>query len=101
MMPMVNPIVMKRLFDPFVDDSEVTFADFIINEVGERKFWKIQFEQECSKATDESCINTECRYNYLNAHGSELYVELMQEIQDERLAVKKRDDEYRKKHGYI
>ena len=98
MMLMVNPILMKRLFKPFVDDSNGGIVDFIINKVGERKYWKIQFEQECSKATDESCINIECRYNYLNMHDNELYVELMQEIQAERLAIKKRDEEYRKKH---
>lgn len=98
---MVNPIAMKRLFKPYKQEKKSNIMDYFIKEVGERKFWKIQFEQECSKATDETCINTDCHYNYLKAHEDELYIELIQEIQAERLAIQKRNDEYRKKHGYI
>lgn len=97
---MINPILLKRFFKPY-EKEKSNLMDYIIENVGERKFWKIQFEQECSKATDESCINTGCKYNYLKVHEDELYVELIQEIQAERLAIKKRDEEYRKKHGYI
>ena len=98
---MVNPISMKRLFKPYKQEKKSTIADYIIEKVGVRKFWKMQFEQECSKATDETCINTDCRYNFLKYHEDELYVELIQEIQAERLAIKKRNDEQRKKYGYI
>ena len=97
---MVNSMLMKRLFKPYIKETP-NLAKYLIEKVGERKFWKIQFEQECSKATDESCINTDCHYNYLKYHKNELYVELINEIQAERLAIKKRDDEYRKKYGYI
>lgn len=58
-----------------------------------RNFFKHRLWFECSKATDESCINTKCRYNYFDMHDSELYIELMQEIQDEKLAIKKRNGE--------
>ena len=101
MIAMINPTPLKRLFKPYKQEKKPHFMNHIIENIGERKFWKIQFEQECSKATDETCINTDCRYNYLKYHEDELYVELINEIQAERLAIKKRDDEYRKKHGYI
>ena len=97
---MINSTALKSLFKPYIKETP-NLAKFLIEQVGERKFWKIQFEQECSKATDETCINTDCHYNYLKFHEDELYVELINEIQAERLAIKKRDDEQRKKHGYI
>ena len=86
---MTNTNALKSLFKPHIVHKP-NFAELITNKIGEKKFWKIQFEQECSKAIDESCINTECRYNYLNMHKYELYVELMQEIQAERRAVEER-----------
>ena len=98
---MVNPIPMKRLFKLYKQEKKSNIMDYFIKEVGERKFWKMQFEQECSKATDETCINTDCHYNYLKYHEDELYVELINEIQAERLTIQKRNDEQRKKYGYI
>ena len=38
---------------------------------------------ECSKSKNESCMNYECRYNFIRMHNTELYDDLMQEIQDE------------------
>lgn len=98
---MINPTLIKRLFKPNKQEKKSFIVDYVIEKVGVRKFWKMEFEQECSKATDETCINTDCHYNFLKYHEDELYIELIQEIQAERLAIKKRDDEYRKKHGYI
>ena len=89
---------MIHIFKPYVIESKNPI-DAIIKSVGERKFWKLEFEQECSKSIDESCINTDCHYNYLNYHKYELYVELRKEINDYWLAIEKRDNGYRKKHG--
>lgn len=101
MMAMINQTQLKRLFKPYKQEKKSNIVDYIINQVGERKFWEMQFEQECSKATDETCINTDCHHNFLECHETELYIELIQEIQAERLAIQKRNDEQRKKHGYI
>ena len=100
MIAMINPTPLKKLFKPYKQEKKSNIMDYIIENVGVRKFWKMEFEQECSKATDESCINTDCHYNYLDAHDDELYIELMQEIQAERLAIKERDEKARKKYGY-
>lgn len=92
---MINSKALNGLFKPY-KIVKTNFEDFFIKHVGVKKFWKIQFEDECSKSIDETCINTECMYNYLNMHGDELYIELMQEIQAERKAVEdktKRDME--------
>lgn len=87
---MIDSNILKRLFKPHKSDSAGLIDLLTVCGVDERKFWKIQFEQECSKATDESCINTDCRYNYMNMHQNELYVDLMCEIQAERNAVENR-----------
>lgn len=87
---MINSKALNGLFKP----HKVVKADltaYIIEHVGLRKFWKMQFEQECSKATDESCINNECRYNFLKVHKDELYIDLMQEIQAERKEIEDRN----------
>lgn len=97
---MINPKAMKSLFKPYNIKKE-KFDFLALTGVDEKKFWKINFEQECSKATDESCINFECPYNYLNMHNDELYIDLMQEIQHERKELEKRIERDRKRHGFI
>ena len=97
---MINPGTLNGLFKPHKFETK-NIGDYLIKSVGEKKFWKIQFEQECSKSIDESCINTECHYNFLEFHQEELYIEIMQEIQDERKAIEKRNERDRKKYGYI
>lgn len=87
---MINSNLLNGLFKPHKSDSAGLIDLLSACGVDKKKFWKIQFEQECSKATDESCINTDCRYNYLNMHQDELYVDLIQEIQAERNAVENR-----------
>ena len=94
---MINSKTLQGLFKPY-KVVKTDFMDFIIEHVGVRKFWKIQFEQECSKSIDESCINTECRYNYFKIHDNELYVELMQEIQAERKEIEDRNKRQMQKH---
>lgn len=80
--------VIKSLFKPHVVKKK-RFTDFL-DRKQKRNFYKHRFWFECSKSADESCINTECRHNYIKSHNSELYIELMQEIQAERLETKKR-----------
>ena len=98
---MVNLILMKGLFKPYKQENRPNIVGYLIEQVGEKKFWKIQFEDECSKSIDESCINTECHHNFLEFHQDELYIEIMQEIQAKRLEIEKRNEKYRKEHGYI
>jgi len=80
--------LIKSLFKPFKQHKK-RFIDFLDAKT-KRNFYKHRFWFECSKATDESCANTECRYNYVNVHNTELYIDLMQEIQAEKLEIKKR-----------
>ena len=93
---MINSKALNGLFKT-TEIVKEDLTDYFIKTIGLKKFWKIQFEQECSKATDETCINTECRYNYLKVHDDELYVELMQEIQAERKAIEDRNKRDRQK----
>ena len=81
--------LIKSLFKPY-EIKNVSFLDFL-DEKAKRNFYKHRFWFECSKATDETCINTKCRHNYLKLHDNELYIELMKEIKDERLAIEKRN----------
>ena len=87
---MINPRTIKALFKPYQNQTANLPSIFDAFGLSERKWFKIMFEDECSKATDESCINTECPHNYLDMHQDELYIELMQEIQDKRKAIKNR-----------
>jgi len=88
---MINSKAMKGLFKPKKQENKFNFKDYLINHgITEKKFLKIHIEHECSKSIDESCINIECHYNFLNMHEDELYVEVMQEIQAERKAVEER-----------
>ena len=91
MMPMINPRTIKSLFNPYKLDS-FTIQDFLkVSGISKKKFLKIQVEQECSKSIDESCINSDCHFNYLRMHKDELYIEVMQEIQAERKEVEERN----------
>jgi len=79
----------QSLFKPFKIEKK-RFVDFLDSKT-KRNFYKHRFWFECSKAADESCINTECQHNYLKMHDSELYKELKQEIQAEKLEIKNRN----------
>lgn len=81
--------LIKSLFKPY-EIKNISFLDFL-DEKAKRNFFKHRFYFECSKATDESCMNTKCKYNYVNVHNDELYIELMQEIRDEKLAMNERN----------
>lgn len=81
--------VINSLFKPFVIHKK-SFIDFLDAKT-KRNYYKHKFWFECSKATDEKCANTKCKYNYLNLHQTELYIDLMQEIQAEKLEIKKRN----------
>ena len=69
-------------FKYVTDNSTAGDIDFL-DEKTKRNFFKHKLWFECSKSKNESCINHECKYNFIRMHNSELYGELMQEIQDE------------------
>lgn len=95
---MINPKAMQSLFNPYKFHT-FNFQDFLdVTGITMKKFLKINLYDECSKSIDESCINTECHYNYLNMHEDELYIEVMQEIQAERKEVKERTKRQMQKH---
>lgn len=81
--------LIKSLFKPHKLHKK-RFVDFLDDRT-KRNFYKHRFWFECSKSISESCINTKCRHNYVNMHENELYIELMQEIKDEKLAIEKRN----------
>lgn len=87
---MINSKAMKSLFKPRKVKT-FDFSDFLeVTGLSLKKWYKITVEDECSKSIDESCINTDCQYNHFDLHKDELYVEVLQEIQDERKAVEER-----------
>lgn len=82
---MINLDLLNGLFKPIHNtDNKNNFRKFIIDRVGKRKYWKIKIERECSKSINESCINTNCQFNFLNIHQNELYIDVLKEIQQER-----------------
>ena len=86
---MTNPKAIKGLFKPHKIIKK-SFLDFL-DDNAKRNFWKHRIWFECSKSIGECCINSKCRYNLVNSHDNELYLELMQEINDERLPTEKRN----------
>ena len=91
----MNNKVIQGLFKPYKKENKKSIGESFIELVGEREFWKIQFEQECSKSIDESCINADCHYNFLNSHEDELYIDLRKELDDYWLEVEKRNNTYK------
>lgn len=71
-----------KLFKPY-KIVKTSFLDFLDDKT-KRTFWKHRIWFECSKSEDESCINTKCKYNFVNSHDDELYVELMDEIKNQQ-----------------
>lgn len=80
----------KSLFKPYKINKK-RFIDFLDKET-KINYFKHRIWFECSKSIDESCINSKCRYNLIKVHNTELYIELMQEIQNEKLAIEKRNN---------
>ena len=74
--------VIKSLFKPYKLNRK-SFFDFLDDKT-KRNFLKHRLWFECSKSEDETCINTDCRYNYIKSHQDELYLELHKEIIAER-----------------
>lgn len=74
--------LIKSLFKPYVIHKK-RFVDFLDGKT-KRNFLKHKIWFECSKSLDESCMNHDCKYNFINMHNDELYVDLMQEIQDSK-----------------
>ena len=87
--------LVKSLFKPFKVERK-RFVDFLDSKT-KRNFYKHRFWFECSKSIDESCINTKCRYNYIEMHDNELYIYLRQEIQNERKEIEERTKKHVKK----
>lgn len=74
--------LIKSLFKPYKIEKK-SFIDFL-DDKAKRNFFKHRIWFECSKSIDESCINNECKFNFIDVHEDELYIDLMNEINDER-----------------
>ena len=74
--------VINSLFKPFVIHKK-RFVDFLDAKT-KRNYIKHKLWFECSKSLDESCINAECKYNFSNMHQDELYMELVDEMQNQK-----------------
>ena len=78
----MNKKALLKLFKPYKIVKK-SFLDFLDDKT-KRNFWKHRIWFECSKSLDESCINTKCKHNFVNSHKNELYIELMDEIKNEK-----------------
>lgn len=76
----MNTNLLKSLFKPY----EVDFMklDVIMDATGlsEKEMFKIMLEDECSKSTDELCINRMCPHNFVDKHKDALYIEISNEL---------------------
>lgn len=81
---MINPIPMKELFKPY--ELHFMGVEDLLTSTGltHEKILRIQLQEECSKSIDETCINSECSYNHVKRHESDLYKKLHDEIMMER-----------------
>lgn len=70
---MVNLNTLKAVFKPYPKKS---MEDVLFAIIPMKEYYEIQLESECSKSIDESCINTECHYNYVKYHNTEMYKEI-------------------------
>lgn len=77
---MINSSVLKDLFKPY--ELHFLGLEDLLNVTGLslKDGIKIDVQDECSKSIDESCMNHECKYNFIKLHGNEFYNELMHEI---------------------
>ena len=84
---MINSKAMKDLFNPY----ELHFMGLqdLLDATGlsRKKFLTICVQDECTKSIDESCMNNECQYNFVEMHEDGLYVEVFKEVEQERLRV--------------
>ena len=74
----MKQIPLLKLFKPYKLIKK-SFIDFL-DDKSKKTFFKHRFYFECSKSKDESCMNHECKYNFIKLHGNEFYNELMHEI---------------------
>ena len=86
-------IDLKAMYDLF-NPCELYFMD--INDLLDvtglsfKDILKIDIQSECSKSIDESCMNFECDFNYINMHDDETYVEVFKEVEQARKEVEKK-----------
>lgn len=76
----MNANLLKSLFKPY--ELEFMELDLIMDATGlsEKQMLKILLEDECSKSTDESCINAVCPHNFVNMHKDDLYIKISNEL---------------------
>jgi len=74
--------LIESFFKPFKLEKK-SFLDFL-DDKAKRNFLKHRIWFECSKSKDESCINNECKHNFVNVHDNELYIDLLQEIKNDK-----------------
>ena len=89
-MPMINQKTMHILFKPKTIKNKTIDDLLVATGISLKELVKINVQGECSKAIDETCINTECPYNLLKMHENELYQEVLKEVQQERKEVEER-----------
>ncbi len=79
MMIMINPRPLEDLFKPF--ELHFVGVQDLLDAIGIslKDFIKLDIESECSKSLNESCINTNCHYNFITWHGDDLYKEAFKE----------------------
>lgn len=97
---MINSKALKSLFKPYELHFKGLQDLLEITNLTMEKWLKIHVEQECSKSIDESCVNVECKYNFIKMHDDELYIEVFKEIQDERKRIEdKLKEDFKKYYG--
>lgn len=73
---MINQNALNDLFKPYELDFMEMEDMFKENGISDEFVIDTLMELECSKSIDESCVNSECGYNMINAHNDELYIKL-------------------------
>ena len=75
---MINLKALKGLFKPhkLVVEDELNYLSDNVGISDDEFLFETMMYEECSESINESCINSNCAYNLVNEHSSELYLKI-------------------------
>ena len=77
----MNKLILNKLFKPHVINYQSIGALFNEKE-DEILLMEIMIDVECDKSKNEVCANTDCYYNLINVHESDLYKRTCAELEN-------------------
>lgn len=81
MVIILNKDSLNGLFKPYaiVVEDELNYLSDAVGISDEKFLLETAMYLECSKSIDESCINSNCAYNLIDEHSSDLYLKIKED----------------------